>query len=561
MHRLLCSLLGGKEPSRDLLDLASSSAFSLLRCEAQRELRRRKSYTHAAVPPYVRSLCDLVSGLEVLQRMGSTFKMTRNVRVTSDISFRSVNGSAFYGSKAVAGLGQLEFGSPVRPGTSSRLRKEFSASSVTTTVSTSVVTDVSQESVKHVPCTASPVLIRTQSYCIEVDLQPCAASVLDALHSVTLTEAVTPKGKEVGAVTGMEGSSKSPQFVSSTSTSTSSFHSPRASSKHSQQTATVSAIAESYGTSMRAHDDDIAIIEVAIAVGAASDDNNDGCPLFETVYCGSALIFRQVGLSPNTSYLIRCRAAASGVVMDWSPSVEFITETGISFTFDPLKCGPDIVLAEDNLKASYRGDDSWSTLLGTQPFSAGKAGWEIRVTHSSTAYLFVGVATSEADLNTFLGGCNNGWGFIGEQALYHSRENVKGYGEAFNAGDFIGVSLDFHLGTLSFSRNGKLLGVAFDKMCGELYPAVAFYNVGQELEIIPEGFRTSCCQDAIQCTPARLDLHGTLLMMILLLHVLSWRCSTSAGNHDQCNYRTKQQHIVLYCIALHITVVYYTALH
>lgn len=508
MHRLLCSLLGGKEPSRDLLDLASSSAFSLLRSEAQRELSRRKSFAHAAVPPRVRSLCDLVSGLEALQRMGSTFKMTRNVRVTSNVSFRSVNGSAFYGSKAGAGLGLLEFGSPVRPATSSRLRKEASASSgAMTIVGTSIAIDVPQETVKLIPCTASPLVIRTQSYCIEVDLQPCAASVLDALHSATLAEAVTPKGKEVGAERGVEGSSRSPRFVASASTSASSFHSPIANSEHSQQTATVSA--ESYGTPMRGRDDDIAIIEVAIAVGAASDDNDDGCPLFETVYCGSSLQFRQVGLSPNTFYLIRCRDAANGVVLDWSSSVEFTTESGVSFTFDPFKCGPDIVLAEDNLKASYGGDDSWSTLLGTQPFSAGRAGWEIRVTHSSTAYLFVGVATSEADLNTFLGGCNNGWGFIGEQALYHSRENVKGYGEAFSAGDFIGVSLDFHLGTLSFSRNGKLLGVAFDKMCGELYPAVAFYNVGQELEIIPEGFRTSCCQDAIQCTPARLDLHGT----------------------------------------------------
>ena len=52
-----------------------------------------------------------------------------------------------------------------------------------------------------------------------------------------------------------------------------------------------------------------------------------------------------------------------------------------------------------------------------------------RASHSggllpSTAYLFVGVATSQADLNTFLGGCSDGWGFIGEQALYHARESV-----------------------------------------------------------------------------------------------------------------------------------------
>ena len=74
---------------------------------------------------------------------------------------------------------------------------------------------------------------------------------------------------------------------------------------------------------------------------------------------------------------------------------------------------------------------------------------------------------------------------IHPQALYHNRENVKGYGEAFTAGDCVGVHVDFDAGTLSFSRNKKPLGVAFDKICGELYPAVAFYNVGQELEIVP----------------------------------------------------------------------------
>ena len=250
------------------------------------------------------------------------------------------------------------------------------------------------------------------------------------------------------------------------------------------------------------------ILEVAIAVSLSSEDTDDEPILYETVYIGSCVNFRQVGLPPSCSYLLRCRASSSGLTLAWSTPIEFHTEPGISFTFDPFKCGPDILLRDGNLTASYAGDDSWSTLLGSQPFSSGKVSWEIRVTHSSTAYLFVGVATSEADLNTFLGGCSNGWGFIGEQALYHNRENVKGYGEAFTAGDFICVSLDFHAGTLSFSRNGKPLGVAFDKICGELFPAVAFYNMGQELEIIPEGFRSSCSQEVFQSPPTRFNLHG-----------------------------------------------------
>ena len=105
-------------------------------------------------------------------------------------------------------------------------------------------------------------------------------------------------------------------------------------------------------------------------------------------------------------------------------------------------------------------------------------------------------------MSTFLGGCPCGWGFIGEQAIYHNREKVKIYGEAFNAGDVVGVVLDLNNGTLSFSRNGKMLGIAFDKIYGEVFPAVAFYNVGQELELLPDGFHTTCPCEPIPCSLA-----------------------------------------------------------
>lgn len=245
---------------------------------------------------------------------------------------------------------------------------------------------------------------------------------------------------------------------------------------------------------------DSIVIEVAIGVAADGVD----C-LFETVYYGTSLRFVQSGLSPGCVYNMKCRCFVAGVPLEWSPVVEFHTEIGILFTFDALKCGPDILLSDDGLTASYAGDDSWSTLLGTQPFSSGVTSWEIRIAQSSTAYIFVGVAAGIADLNTFLGGCSNGWGFIGEQALYHNREKVKVYGESFSAGDVIGVILDLNQGTLSFLRNGKLLGVAFDKIYGELFPAVAFYNVGQELEILMDSFHTTCPHERIPCSPSRLN--------------------------------------------------------
>ena len=191
-------------------------------------------------------------------------------------------------------------------------------------------------------------------------------------------------------------------------------------------------------------------------------------------------------------------------------------------------------------------DDTWSTVLGTRAFSSGVTHWDIRINSSSTAYVFVGVASSAADLSSFLGGCAHGYGFIGEQALYHNREKVKIYGEPFTSGDIVGVTLDLNSGTVSFSRNHKSLGIAFDRVFGELYPAVAFYNVGQELEILTDGFRTTCTFESIPVSPCRLNLDDLSVLNELALclyrrHALSHRLLVLVA--EQCN---------VWCTAAHV---------
>lgn len=263
---------------------------------------------------------------------------------------------------------------------------------------------------------------------------------------------------------------------------------------------------------------DCVLIEVALGVVLDGEES-----LFDTVYYGTSTKFVQAGLAPNCTYVIKCRIIIGNheYHFKWSKEVQFVTDIGVLFTFDNNKCGLDILLSDDGLTASYAGDDCWSALLGTRSFSSGITTWEIRITQSSTAYIFVGVATAMADLNTFLGGCSNGWGFIGEQALYHNRDKVKGYGDSFSAGDIIGVVLDLKHGTMSFTKNGKMLGVAFDKMFGELYPAVAFYNVGQEIEILIDSFRTTCPHESLPCSPSSLTINDISVISEIMLCISS----------------------------------------
>ena len=510
--------------------------------------------------PRVRALSQLVSGLESLQRLGASFGVLRSVK-TSNVSFRSNNGGiTFSGSKAGAGLGLLEFGSPTREKNTPGGALVAPANPVTTPPRIVNVTGVSVEadlnscagrvapSPRSIDCStflshfSMVSLFRTPSSSLFL---PVAASEVLAAQEAALSEYTMSRENEADTPDGRGPGAGGVSSLLSTSSSASVLRVDEGNGSGGRSTPSRShspipnpgggITPQASSTGLRLPLYDSLLFEVAIAVVAAEEEE----PLhFETVYCGNSTRFTQAGLSPNCTYLLRCRASVGPLLLEWSAPVKFHTEPGVCFGFDPMKCGSDILLGDDNLSASYAGDDNWSTLLGTRPFSCGRVSWEIRVLHSSTAYVFVGVATASADLNTFLGGCANGWGFIGEQALYHNRENVKGFGEAFTAGDTVGVHLDFHAGTLSFSRNGKSLGVAFDKICGELYPAVAFYNVGQELEIVPNSFTSSCPQDTIPCTPARLNLSAVSNLTELLLCIntgvpLSLRTLTAVAEH--CN--------------------------
>lgn len=226
--------------------------------------------------------------------------------------------------------------------------------------------------------------------------------------------------------------------------------------------------------------------EISLEIEMAAKGYDDNEPeIYESVYFGvNCVSYTHSEILPGCKYCIRSRFFWNGLRTEWSNPIQIVTKDGVVFKFDELLSGPDIQLSENRLTATYHGDDMWSTVLCSQSFSSGIVSWSVRVNHSSTAYIFVGIATSSADLNTFLGGCSQGWGYIGEQALYHNREKVKIYGESFTAGDVITVHLDFNEGTLSFSKNGKALGVAFDKIFGEIYPAFAFYNEGQEFELV-----------------------------------------------------------------------------
>lgn len=234
----------------------------------------------------------------------------------------------------------------------------------------------------------------------------------------------------------------------------------------------------------------ISSITYEMQMAATQLGTKESQDVFREVYTGKRLRCRVEDLMPGQVYRFRLRAVhPTAKVTAWSAVAIAETEQGIAFRFDSVNSGPAIFVGGNEMSASFRSNETWSTILGTTPFCTGSNYWELHLDKSATSYLFIGVATRDADLTTFLGGDEYGWGFIGDRALYHKRTKVKAYGERFGQGDTIGVTLNMDRGTLSFSKNGQDLGIAFEGLVGSLYPAVAFYNQGQRLSLIQSAFR------------------------------------------------------------------------
>lgn len=237
-------------------------------------------------------------------------------------------------------------------------------------------------------------------------------------------------------------------------------------------------------------------LQIADAVTGMDVDEEQ----YRVVFRGSRREAVVEGLVPLRSYTFRVAAIvhiADDVVEVAGPSVQMRTLTGPVFMLDKESCGENIAVSDDGLTATYTGNEAWSMILGNEPLVAGCNQWEISIENSPTSCIFVGVATRFADVSTFLGGDDHSWGYIGDRALYHKRMKVKVYGERYSMGDIVGVTLDMNHGVLSFAKNGFDLGIAFDGLAGELYPAIAFYNKDQRVSVKSSSYRCPGVGDRI----------------------------------------------------------------
>ena len=199
-----------------------------------------------------------------------------------------------------------------------------------------------------------------------------------------------------------------------------------------------------------------------------------------------------------------------------------------SLVFDSTKCSDSMAIITTNDGSTSPGGSSvhqraskvWGTVLSSCCFmpKTGVHRWAVKLDKCERGHVFVGVATTQAGMRTYVGGDKYGWGMIGTQALWHDRRKVRGdYGATFRTGSTIIVTLDTDAGTLSFStwrdnnssssfsldplvqtlssprRQGNSggsaeeWGVAFEglPLDSKLYPAVGLYQRDDKVTLLP----------------------------------------------------------------------------
>jgi hypothetical protein len=104
--------------------------------------------------------------------------------------------------------------------------------------------------------------------------------------------------------------------------------------------------------------------------------------------------------------------------------------------YDTLKCSDSIAVLSGTGDSPSGGNGSsvlqraskvWGSVLSSHHYSpkTGVHRWAVKLDKCERGHVFIGVATTQASMRTYVGGDKYGWGMIGTQALWHDRRKVR----------------------------------------------------------------------------------------------------------------------------------------
>lgn len=212
-------------------------------------------------------------------------------------------------------------------------------------------------------------------------------------------------------------------------------------------------------------------------------------------------------LEPNSDAEISVRCESLLKCGEWSKPVSIHTSDGIPLHFSSSKNveNKNLVITNEGLTVCYNTGNKWTTVIARACIWSGKMSFSVKIDEGISSNLFVGVASPLADQNSYLGSDNYGWGYMADQELYHSNKTID-YGEKYSIGDIITVIVDLDRGIVSFGKNGKDFGVAFEQVTGPICPAVSFYNNGQKITIIKNSIQLPIDREFYTIPPKDINL-------------------------------------------------------
>jgi len=191
-------------------------------------------------------------------------------------------------------------------------------------------------------------------------------------------------------------------------------------------------------------------------------------------------------LSPQVSLSVWAPSLViDDIVNGNNPNAPMTSETRV-FKLDSANCGSTISVENDGAVGVQVSFEKWGMIRADTPLPlSGVSSWNIHIDLSPKGHIFVGVATKDSNLNSYLGNDKFGWGYIGNRGVWHNKHKVKTYGKDFRTGYTVTVTVDMDEGSISFAVNGEDLGVAFgeDLKGKELFPAFALYQKGDRFTI------------------------------------------------------------------------------
>lgn len=218
------------------------------------------------------------------------------------------------------------------------------------------------------------------------------------------------------------------------------------------------------------------------------------------------------------------------------------------FQLNAESMGKNLTLLNRNLSVKNLVNKKWHTVRASVGFDQGVHQWHVRIDTCVSKNIFIGVCTSQASMENYIGSDGFGYGFLANKAVWHNKSKLHSYGEIFKQGDLLQVTLDCNAKTLAFSRNGEYLGIAATNLhaaaeagssyasssslllstseSSKWYPAFSMYNKDDQLTIIPPSSAAMLANSARQ----QQQQHMSILELVEAMQVVNaYQQSTSAS--------------------------------